>query len=352
MHPTGLAARELGDVGVLLLREHRRAGRVRVGKLDEPELLGRPEHDLLADAREVRLRERRDEQRLGDEVAVGHRVERVLERTRETELGCDVGRVERQARSRQRAGAERRHRRAIERVAPTVDVAAERPEVREEMVREHHRLRALHVRVARAGRCRPRLRPGARSTSCSAVMRSTCSRPARRRNSRRSSATWSLRLRPVCSLAPAGPARSVTRRSIAVWMSSSVGSEHELARLELGLDPVERGDDQRAFVLVEQPDARRACATCAREPSEVVGREADVERQADGEREQLVGRAPRAKRPCQSVRPPPAVRRVVGRHRARSPAPGPWRRDHVSTERPQSRTKPAESSCRNESSAS
>ena len=37
-------------------------------------------------------------------------------------------------------------------------------------------------------------------------------------------ATWSLRLRPVWSLAPAGPASSVTRRSIAVWMSSSEGA--------------------------------------------------------------------------------------------------------------------------------
>ena len=55
-------------------------------------------------------------------------------------------------------------------------------------------------------------------------MRVACTRPSRRRNSRRSSATWSLRLRPVCSLAPVGPAISVTRRSIAVWMSSSVGA--------------------------------------------------------------------------------------------------------------------------------
>ena len=147
-HAAGLAARELGDVGVLLLRQHRRTGRVRVGEADEPELLRRPQHDLLADAREVDLRERGDEQRLGDEVAIGDRVERVLERSRETELGRDVGRIEREARTGERARAERRDRRAIERVAPAVDVAAERPEVREQVVREHHRLRALQVRVA------------------------------------------------------------------------------------------------------------------------------------------------------------------------------------------------------------
>jgi hypothetical protein len=34
-------------------------------------------------------------------------------------------------------------------------------------------------------------------------------------------ATWSLRERAVCSLPPTAPAISVTRRSIAMWMSSS-----------------------------------------------------------------------------------------------------------------------------------
>ena len=33
--------------------------------------------------------------------------------------------------------------------------------------------------------------------------------------------TWSLRLRPVCSLPPVAPMSSLSRRSLAVWMSSS-----------------------------------------------------------------------------------------------------------------------------------
>jgi hypothetical protein len=49
----------------------------------------------------------------------------------------------------------------------------------------------------------------------------TSSDAATRQYSRRSSATWSLRERPVCSAAPAGVI-SVSRRSTAVWMSSSV----------------------------------------------------------------------------------------------------------------------------------
>jgi hypothetical protein len=36
-------------------------------------------------------------------------------------------------------------------------------------------------------------------------------------------ATWSLRERPVCSLPPTAPTSSVSRRSLAVWMSSSPG---------------------------------------------------------------------------------------------------------------------------------
>ena len=46
-------------------------------------------------------------------------------------------------------------------------------------------------------------------------------------------ATWSLRDRPVCSFAPAVPASSVTRRSMAVWMSSSRGHELEAALRQL-----------------------------------------------------------------------------------------------------------------------
>ena len=48
-----LAARELGDVGVLLLRHDRRARRVAVVERDEAELAGVPEDDLLGEAREV-----------------------------------------------------------------------------------------------------------------------------------------------------------------------------------------------------------------------------------------------------------------------------------------------------------
>ena len=97
----------------------------------------------------MHLRQRRDEQRLGHEVAIRHRIERVLERAREPELVRDELRVEREAGPGERTRAERRHVDPLEAVAPAVEIPAERPEVREQMVREQHRLGALHVRVAR-----------------------------------------------------------------------------------------------------------------------------------------------------------------------------------------------------------
>ena len=147
MSRPGLAARQLGDVGVLLLRQHRRPGRERVGELHEAELLARPQHDLLADAREVHLGERGGEQRLRHEVAVRDRVERVLEPVREAERVGDVVGIERQARAGERAGPQRRHIGARDDALPAFDVAAERPQVREQMMREEHRLGPLEVGV-------------------------------------------------------------------------------------------------------------------------------------------------------------------------------------------------------------
>ena len=77
--PAGLAPGQLGHVGVLLLRQHRAAGRVGVGEPHEPELLARPQHDLLAHAAQVDAEQGEGEQRLGHEVAVADGVEGVLE---------------------------------------------------------------------------------------------------------------------------------------------------------------------------------------------------------------------------------------------------------------------------------
>ena len=106
-HPPGFAPHQLGDVGVLLLGHHRGTGRERVGQPHESELGTRPQHDLLADTREMHLGECGREYGFGHEVSIRDRVERVLESGREPEQGGGAVRIERQARSGQRAGTER-----------------------------------------------------------------------------------------------------------------------------------------------------------------------------------------------------------------------------------------------------
>jgi hypothetical protein len=75
-------------------------------------------------------------------------VENASARRRKPKLVGDELRVEGQTRTGERTRAERRHVDAFETVAPAVEVAAERPEVREQMVREQHGLGALQVGVA------------------------------------------------------------------------------------------------------------------------------------------------------------------------------------------------------------
>ena len=147
-----LAARELGDVGVQLLRHHRRPGRGVLGQPREAELARRPEHELLADPREVREEHGARVEVVEREVAVGDGVDRVAHLVRR--------RRDRQRRAGERAGAERRRRRLGGREREPRPVALEHLDPREQVVAERDRLRALQVRVA--GHRRAGLRFGAR----------------------------------------------------------------------------------------------------------------------------------------------------------------------------------------------
>ena len=84
--PPRLAARELGDVGVLLLRHDARPGRVAVVERHEAELAGVPDDDVLGEPREVDADLRGDVGELGDDVARRGAVEGVLGRPVEPEL--------------------------------------------------------------------------------------------------------------------------------------------------------------------------------------------------------------------------------------------------------------------------
>ena len=134
-------------------------------------------------------------------------------------------------------------------------VALEHPEVGEQVVAEVDRLGALQVRVAGhppvavgLGELEQPRHQGARPARAARAARP-------RTNSARSVATWSLRERPVCSLPPSGPTSSVSRRSTAMWMSSSSALNVELAALELGGDRVEPAFELGELIGRDHPGA-------------------------------------------------------------------------------------------------
>ena len=280
------------------------------------------------------------EEGLGHEVAVGDGVEGVLEAAGEAEVGGHAVGVERQRRAGQRPGPEGAHVEADDGVQQPVDVAGEGPAVGQEVVGEQHRLGPLQVGVARAGRRRRPRRPGAAAPPGGRSPPRRRASSSRRVYSRRSVATWSLRLRPVWSLAPTSPAISVTRRSTAVWMSSSPAWKTKIPEASSSSTRSRAASEDGRPRPSSRTPARPRPRTWAREPVEVVGGQAPVEGQADGEGHDLVGR------PAQPALPEghesaPAGPLAVHRSSARRGPP--WRAAHVATPRPHSRTKPSAS---------
>src|SRR5207244_1212425 len=78
----------------------------------------------------------------------------------------------------------------------------------------------------------------------------------------RSVATWSLRERAVCSLPPTGPAIAVSRRSIAMWMSSSPCSNAKRSSLSSRSTASSPASSASRSALVRMPRSAsmRACA--------------------------------------------------------------------------------------------
>ena len=69
------------------------------------------------------------------------------------------------------------------------------------------------------------------------------------------------------SLPPTGPAISVSRRSIAMWMSSSSGSKAKLARLRARAATASRPSSMRSSSSSSSTPAARSARACARDPS-------------------------------------------------------------------------------------
>ena len=206
----------------------------------------------------MHLRERGDEQRLGDEVAIGDGIERVLERPGEVERGRDRRGIERQARTRERARAERRDVGAFQAVVPAIDVSSKRPEVREQVVREQHRLRPLQVRVA-----------GQRDLG--RLPRALQQHALQLLDAQRDRAAFAPQVEPhverdLVVAAATGVqlrtdrARDLGDAALDRGVDVLVGRrERERLARELLLDAVERGDDDAPLVLGEQ--TRRAPAS-------------------------------------------------------------------------------------------
>ena len=289
--PAGLAARELGDVGVLLLRHDARPGRVGVVERDEAELLGRPEDDLLGDARQVDRDHGRDEGELGDDVAGGGAVDRVLDRAVEAQVGGDGLGVEAERAAGEGAGAVGAEGGARVPVAQPVDVAQQRPGVGEEVVGEQDGLGVLQVRASghRHAGCRSRL--GDEGVD-------DVERPARRRCGRARGGTSGPAWRPGrCGSArraagrrPRRPARSMRPRSSAVCTSSSSGRGHEGARTRRRPPALAAGQHRGQVVVTEQTGGVEDPRVGAR-PGDVVQGEPPVEVRGPGQLRQGVGGA-------------------------------------------------------------
>ena len=88
------------------------------------------------------------EQGLGHEVAIGHRIQRVLEHGGEAQVQRHPGGIQGQGRAGQRAGTQRGHVQAPPAVPQAIHVAGQGPAVGQEMVGQQHGLGPLEMGVA------------------------------------------------------------------------------------------------------------------------------------------------------------------------------------------------------------
>ena len=146
---SGLAAHELGDIRVLLLRHDTAAGTVGVVQLDKAVLVGIPDDDLLGETAQVHHDRRQRGQILNHVIAVGDGVHAVARRSCKAEQLCGIFPVERIGRTGQRACAERAVVHSLVNVFQTGTVSAEHFKIGADVMRQCDRLCFLQVGKAR-----------------------------------------------------------------------------------------------------------------------------------------------------------------------------------------------------------
>ena len=154
-HATGLAARQLRYIGVLLLRHDGTAGGEPVSDLDEAEVLAHPQNQLLAEAADVHHAQRCGSAELDGKVTVTDGVERVLADLSlagvidHAESPGDTLTVQRVAGARKRGSPQRQPVGASAHLKHAFSVAPEHLHVSQQVVPEADRL--CHLEVGKAG---------------------------------------------------------------------------------------------------------------------------------------------------------------------------------------------------------
>ena len=146
---TGLAADQLGHVGVLLLRHDRRAGAVAVRQVDEADPGRHPVHQLFREARQVHHQQAGVGAELDGEVAIGDGVQRVLAYAIETQRARHVFAVDGEGGAGQRGSSQRQPVDAAAGVGQAPGIARQHLHIGQQVVAEGDRL--SHLQVGEAG---------------------------------------------------------------------------------------------------------------------------------------------------------------------------------------------------------
>ena len=145
VRPARLAAHDLGDVGIFFLGHDGRARGMPVGHGDEPEKRVGPPDELFAEAREMPHAHAGAEQGLQGEIPVGHGIHAVVEDAVHPQLIGNHFRCEGVGRAGERRRAQGRDPGAPLASLHALHVPLEHPGICQQMLRQAHRLRGLHM---------------------------------------------------------------------------------------------------------------------------------------------------------------------------------------------------------------